>query len=107
MLRVVLPVTTIDPISPAVDIRIVVVPHEVVVHVDIDIVVSPSAPPSPTSTPAHAERDAGAVPYGSTTVISSVKGRIGIGHCTPNKHRVVRRRVDHFRTGLLNHHVGF
>src|SRR5258705_1934335 len=107
MLRVVLPVTAIDPVTRSIDIVSVVVTYEVVVSVDIYVVASPTAAPAPTSTPSRSDRDAGAVPYGCTTVISSVKGRIWVDHCSPNEGRVVRRHVDHFRTGLLNHHVGF
>src|SRR5258705_9677596 len=108
MLGVVSPgvVKRIHPISRSIGVIVVVI-YEVVVPVDIDIVASPSAAPAPASAPTYSYRDGGAVPYRCATVISSVKGRIWVVHCTPNKHRVIRRHIDHLTTGLFNHDDSF
>src|SRR5678816_1597472 len=107
MLWVVSPgsIICIDPVPGSIDIVSVVVAYEVVVVSDVDIVAAPTTAPSPTTTQTNSNRDARPVPDRRTTVIASVKSWIWIRPSSPNKHWVIRRHIDHFRTGLLNHHV--
>ena len=107
MLRIMLPVASLLVVVRLIVIVLVVIVYVLVVHVDVDIIVAPSAIPTPVTAPSGSQRDAcsernrrshGIIAWGRV-----VNRRIGVGRWTIDDGWVVRGDVDHVGAGLLNY----
>jgi hypothetical protein len=101
MLRIVLPVTVVNPV---IDVRLIPIIYVLVIDVDVDVAATPAATPTPASTPCRSQsqtRPKPKTPSGDVTRI--IIRIIGIGGWSVDDYWVVGRNVDHLGIGLLNY----